>query len=106
MMLALAIVGLIMHSDMRLISADVVGGFAAISVVVMGSRRGKGVFAIRALAIIALLVIAILSLTSHAAPWLTALTLAGAFVLAFMSWTSISPRGPADTAGRPPSTSA
>src|SRR5579863_9711195 len=93
-MLALAVVGIAMHSDNRLIGADLIGAFAAVAVVLLASRGGAARFATRALGIVALLVIAVLSLTAHAAHWLTALTLAGAFVLAFTTWTSLGTREP------------
>jgi hypothetical protein len=105
-MLALAIVGLLLHSDRKLISADFIGAVAAVAVVVLASRGSAAILATRTLGILALLIIAILSLTAQAAPWLTALTLAGSFALTFMTWTSMSrtePRGPAQ---RPRPTSA
>jgi hypothetical protein len=102
-MLALAIVGLILHSDPRLVSADVLGAFAALAIIVIANRRGrKAVVATRVLSSLALLVIAVLTMTSHAAPWLTALTLAGAFAFTFMSWTAITSGRPLDLAGPRP----
>jgi hypothetical protein len=100
-MLALAIVGFLLHSDMRLVDADIIGGVTALAVVLLAGRGGAALVATRVLALVALLVIAILSVTAHAAPWLTALTLAGAFALAFMTVTSISATKPIDMAGRP-----
>jgi hypothetical protein len=100
-MLALAVVGLLLHTDVMLVSADILGAVAALSVVLLGGRRGPALFATRALAMIALLIIAVLSLTAHASPWLTALTLAGAFTLAFMTWTSLFPSEPRDVSRRP-----
>jgi hypothetical protein len=74
--------------------------------VILGSRRGAAVLATRVLATLALLVIAILSVTAHAAPWLTALTLAGSFALAFMTWTSMSTTAPVDVSSHTRPTSA
>jgi hypothetical protein len=100
-MLALAVVGLLLHADLRLVDADIIGAFVALAVILMGGRRGAGFLAARVLALVALLVIAILSVTAHAAPWLTALTLTGAFALAFMTLVSMSRTRASDTAGRP-----
>jgi hypothetical protein len=102
-MLALAIVGLILHSDPRIVGADGLGAVAAVAIIVVANRRGRSaVVATRVLSALTFLIIAILTMTSHAAHWLTALTLAGAFAFTFMSWTAISSRPPLDLAGPRP----
>ena len=98
-MFVLALIGAVVHSDIRLIGADLIGVVAAI-VIVLLANKGRGAQAAgSALATIALLVIAIMAMTSHASPVLIAFTLAFAFAFAFLSWSKLSGR-PVD-AGRP-----
>ena len=100
-MLVLALIGLIVHSDMRLIGADVLGAAAAIGVVLLANRGRTAAVGMPILAGIALVVMALLAVTSHSSPILTALTLAFAFAFAFVSWTAMSRRRN-QTSGRPP----
>lgn len=97
-MLVLALIGLIVHGDPRLIGADVLGGAAAMAVVLMANRGRTSAIAVPILAAVALLVMALSAVTSHHSPVLTALTLAFAFAFAFVSWTAMSTgrRGPTD----------
>jgi hypothetical protein len=100
-MFALSIGGLIVHSDMRLVAADALGGVAVIAVVLLGNRR-RAVVAVPILATVVLIVMAFLAVTSHRSPVLAALTLAFAFAFMFVSWTSASSHRRPGVAGRPP----
>jgi len=99
-MFVLAIIGLIVHTDARLVIADVIGGAAAMTVVIMAGHGRTAAVVTPILGAAALIVMAILAVTSHHSPILTALTLAFAFAFAFVSWTSLSGRPQA--ARRPP----
>ena len=89
-MAVLALLGVIVHSDMRLIGADLLGALAAIAIVLLANKGRAAKVAMSVLATIALLVMALLAVTSHSSPIITALTLAFAFAFAFVSWTAIS----------------
>lgn len=99
----LALISVIVHSDMRLIGADLLGAVSAMAIVLLAHRGRAARVAVSVLAAVALLVMALLAVTSHSSPVITALTLALAFAFAFVSWTALSRRrmGPA---GRPQTT--
>jgi hypothetical protein len=90
----LALIGVIVHSDMRLIGADVLGAFTAMAIVLLANRGRTAKVAVSVLAALALLVMALMAVTTHNSPVLTALTLALAFAFAFVSWTAVSGRRP------------
>jgi hypothetical protein len=91
-MLVLALIGVIVHSDMRLVGADLLGAVAVVAIILVANKGRAAKLAVSFLAAIALLVMALLAATSHSSPILTALTLAFAFAFAFVSWTAMSGR--------------
>jgi hypothetical protein len=99
-MLVLALIGAIVHSDMRLVGADLLGAFAAMAMVLFIARGRAAKIALSILSSIALLVVALLAVTSHSSPVITALTLAFAFAFAFVSWTALT-GGRGAAGGRP-----
>lgn len=103
-MFVLALIGFIVHSDMRLVGADLLGAVAAIAVLLLANRGRVARVAMTILAAVVLLVMALTAVTTHNSPVTTALTLAFAFAFAFVSWTAMSGPRRADTASRPPRT--
>jgi hypothetical protein len=103
-MLVLAVVGLVVHSDVRLVGADILGAVMAVVVVLLLNQGRAAAVAIPILSAITLFVMAVLAVTSHHSPVLIALTLAFAFAFAFLSWTKMSGGGQAGVTGRPPRT--
>jgi hypothetical protein len=100
----LAIIGLIVHSDMRLVGADLLGAVAAIAIVLLANRGRVAQVGMLILTAVVLLVMALMAVTSHRSPVLTALTLAFAFAFAFVSWTALSGGPSAGATRRPPRT--
>jgi hypothetical protein len=103
-MLVLAVIGLIVHTNLRLVGADVLGAGAVIGVILLANRGGAAAVALPILATVAFLGMALLAVTSHSSPITTALTLAFAFAFAFVSWPALSSRRRPEVAGRPPRT--
>jgi hypothetical protein len=103
-MLVLAVIGLIVHSDLRLVGADIIGALAAIALILVLRGGQMASVGIPILGSVTLIVMAILAMTSHGSPVLISLTLAFAFAFAFLSWTRISAAHRAGSAGRPPRT--
>jgi hypothetical protein len=103
-LLVLAVIGLIVHADMRLVGADLLGALVAMSVVLLLNRGRTAAVAATVLSAITLFVMALLAVTSRNSPVLVALTLAFAFAFAFLSWTRLSSPRDAGVAGRPPRT--
>jgi hypothetical protein len=101
-MFALAIIGLMIRADMRIVEADVLGAIGASAIAVLAYRGRKAAAAVPAVAAVILAVIAFLAVTSHTTPWLTALTLAGAFAFGFVAWTSMSSTRREDVGRRRP----
>ena len=91
-MFVLAVIGLVVHSDKRLVIADVLGGVAAIAIVLAASAGRATAVATPIVATVVFFAMALLAVTSHHAPIFTALTLAFAFAFAFVSWTAMSSR--------------
>ena len=103
-LLILAIVGVVVHSDLRLAGADLLGAIVVMAVVVLADRGRTAAIAMPILATIAFIVMALLAVTSRASHLLVALTLAFGFAFAFMSWTAMSSSRSGDRRGvrRPP----
>jgi hypothetical protein len=103
-MLVLAIIGLVVHSDLRVVGADLVGAFVAIIAILLLSRGRAASVGIPIVSAIALFVMAVLAVTSHNSPILVALTLAFGFAFAFLSWTRLTSTRDVGVTGRPPRT--
>jgi hypothetical protein len=99
-MLVLALCGLVVHSDPKLVVADLLGA-AAVATVVALAGRGSAVTALPIVAGLALVVIALLVFASHGSPILMALTLAFAFAFVFVSLATGSRRPPGAAEQRP-----
>ena len=101
----LALIGLVVHTDMRLVGADLLGAVAAMAVVLLANRGRVARIGMTILATVVLLVMALMAVTApHHSPIFTALTLAFAFAFAFVSWTAVSGKGRAGAASGPPRT--
>jgi hypothetical protein len=103
-LLVLAITGVVVHSDLRLAAADLLGAIVVIAVLVVADRGRTAAIAMPILATTVFIIMAVLAVTSHASHLLVALTLAFGFAFAFMSWTTMSPARSSDRRGarRPP----
>ena len=104
-MLVLALIGIIVHSDMRLVGADLVGAVAAMILVLLARRGRFAAVAMRIIGAVAFITMALLAVMTHSSPVFTALTLAFGFAFAFTAFTAMSTkRGPQQVVGRPPRT--
>jgi hypothetical protein len=100
-MFVLAIVGLAVHSDRRLVVADVLGGFAAMAVALLANRGRTAQVLMPVLSAAVLLVIAVLAVASQRSPITTAMTLAFAFAFTFSAWSGLSSERRGNGGGRP-----